>query len=334
MRRLFSPFMQKQKVKKLRLLFVFFLTLFPLLSSAEIVERIVAIVNSEIITLSDLKEYKIKLKKGGLVDDALLKVSDPKKILVNQKALIQHLINERLVDSEIKKQNLQVTIERVEKEIRSIAKKNGINRDQLVAALKNQGVSFAEYQDFLKSTLERQSVIEKEVSSKIKISDDEITEFYLKNTDNKGNDQYFEYELAHLLFLKKNGGSDAAESRAIEVYKKLSEGNSFNDIASKYSEDPNFSQGGLLGSFKLSEMNKSLAKEVNKLKAGEFSKVLLAPGGNYQIVKLNKKKLIPNPHLNAQKPRIQAVLFEKAFKIQLTNWLERKRQEAFIKINI
>ncbi|MCB0356189.1 MAG: peptidylprolyl isomerase, partial [Bdellovibrionales bacterium] len=248
--------------------------------------------------------------------------------------LINHLINEKIVDSEIKKQNLQVPFERVEKEIRSIASKNGISRDQLVLALKNQGVSFAEYQDFLKSTLERQSVIEKEVSSKIKISDDEINEYYLKHSNNKSDSQFFEYELSHILFLKKNGGSDAAEARAVEVYNKLSQGQEFSDLASKYSEDPNFSQGGLLGSFKQSDMNTSLAKEIRRLKVGGYSKVLLASGGNYQIVKLNKKKLIPNPHLNAQKPKIQAILFEQAFKLQLKNWLERKRQEAFIKINI
>lgn len=256
---------------------------------AEIVDRIVAIINSEIITLSDLNEYREKLKSGGLVDDALLKITDPKKIITDQKLLIQHLINERIIDSEIKKQNLQVTIERVEKEIQNIASKNGITREQLVMALKNQGVAVSDYQDFLKTTLERQGVIEKEVSSKIKITDDEITEFYLKNSDEKENRQFFEYELAHILFLKKNGGSEAAESRAIEVYKKLSSGMSFSDVASKFSEDPNFSQGGTLGTFKLSDMNKSLASEVNKLNPGEFTKVMLAPGGNYQIVFLKKR---------------------------------------------
>ncbi|MCB9027155.1 MAG: peptidylprolyl isomerase [Bdellovibrionaceae bacterium] len=318
-------------MKKLFLLTIFLL---PIFSHAEIIERIVAIVNSEIITLSDLVSYKEKLKKGGLVDDALLKVSDSKKITEDQKELINHLINERLIDSEIKKQNLEATIERVEKEIRSIASKNGISRDQLIAALKNQGVSFSEYQDFLKSTIERQNVIEKEVSSKIKISDDEITEYYLKNSKNKDDSQYFEYELAHMLFLKDNGGTDAAEGRAIEVYNRLSKGQDFSDLASKFSEDPNFSQGGHLGVFKLSDMNKSLAKQVENLKPGEHTKVMMAPGGNYQIVKVNKKKLIPNPHLDVKKPEIQALLFEKAFQLQLSNWLDRKRQDAFIKINI
>ncbi len=318
----------------MRTLFIFFVLFSSSLSSAKVVERIVAIVNSEIITLTDLNNYRSKLKKGGLVDDALLKLTDSKKILANQQSLLNHLINERIVDSEIKRQNVQVTVERVEKEIRTIAGKNGISKDQLIAALKNQGVVFSEYQDFLRSTLERQRIIEREVSSKIKISEGEISEYYLKHSKRKDDNQYFEYELSHILFLKKNGGSDAAETKAIETYKKLAAGNSFSDLASKHSEDPNFSQGGLLGTFKASEMNKSLSRNVTNLAVGKFSKVLLAPGGNYQIIKINKKKLIPNPHLNAQKPRIQSLLFEKAFKIQLSNWLERKRQEAFIKINI
>ena len=319
---------------KLKQYFFLINILFAHLAHSEVIEKIVAIVNSEIILLSDLANYKNKLQKGGLVDDALLRVSDPKKVLKDNSSLIQHLINERLVDSDIKKQNLAVTIERVEKEINSIASKNGISRDQLVSALKNQGVTFSEYQDFLKTTLERQSLIEKEISSKIKVSEDEIIEYYLTNSRNRNDKQYFEYELSHLLFLKTNGGAEAAEGRAIEAYKKLADGQDFVVLASKYSEDPNFSQGGYLGTFKLSEMNKALAKEIEPLKAGDFTKVLLAPGENYQVVKVNKKKLIPNPHLDAMRAEIQAKLFEQAFQVQMRNWLDRKRQEAFIKINI
>ena len=86
-------------------------------TQAEIIERIVATVNSEVILLSDLKSYKAKLQKGGLVDDSLLKLKDSKKILSNDKDLIKHLVDEKVMDSEIKKLNIQVTIEQVEKEI-------------------------------------------------------------------------------------------------------------------------------------------------------------------------------------------------------------------------
>jgi peptidyl-prolyl cis-trans isomerase SurA len=303
--------------------------------SAEIVERIVAIVNSETIMLTELKGYREKIKKGGLVDDSLLKLSDPKKILTDDKALLDHLVNEKIMESEIKRLNIQVTIEQVEKEINSIAQKNGISRDQLIEALKNQGVSFSDYQDFMRTTLERQNLIEKEVSSKIKISEAEISEYFLKHSDKKINhQQFFEYELSHMLFLKKNGGGSAAESRAIEVFKQLEAGKDFSELASKFSEDPNFTQGGFLGVFKVHEMNSSLAKNVLNLEPGQYSKVLLAPGDNYQIVKVQKKKVIPNPLLDAQKPKIQSILFENAFKQQMSAWLERKRQEAFIKINI
>ena len=117
-------------------------------------ERIVAIVNSEIITLSDIAAFKKKVKSGGLVDDSLLKMTSAKKLEKDPGALVEHLINERLIDSEIKRQNLTVTIERVEKEIRSIAKKNKITRTQLMEALKSKGASVSEYQDVIKKTLE------------------------------------------------------------------------------------------------------------------------------------------------------------------------------------
>ena len=133
-----------------KFLFLILLTLATSLSQAVVVERIVAIVNSEIVTLSELKEFRKKLKEGGLVDDTLLKAVDKSKLQKSDKAVLDFLIKEKIIDSEITKQNLQVTIERVEQEIRTIAKKNGIDRSKLKQALKAQGVDFSEYQDFIK----------------------------------------------------------------------------------------------------------------------------------------------------------------------------------------
>ncbi|MEO0336643.1 MAG: hypothetical protein AAF202_09615, partial [Pseudomonadota bacterium] len=68
---------------------------------AELVERIIAIVDNAIVTKTDLDDYRSQLKTGGLVDDALLKLKDPKELMSNDKALVDHLIDERVIDQEI-----------------------------------------------------------------------------------------------------------------------------------------------------------------------------------------------------------------------------------------
>lgn len=296
------------------------------LAHAEVIERIVAIVNSEIITLSDLNSFKEKLKSGGLVDDALMRIEDKNKIMKDPSALIQHLVYEKLLDSEIKKNNLSVTVERVEQEMRSIAKKNGIDRSQLKEALKQQGIVFSEYQNFIKKSLERQALISKEISSKIRISDEEISNYYVQNMGNKNKD-LFEYNLSHILFRGKN-----AKERAHEVYQQLQSGESFESLAAKYSEDKDFTQGGFFGKFGENELNTDLLNVIKPLAPGETTGVIKI-GSDYHILKLNKKVLIENPDLKAKKEEIQNILFNAAFVKQFKLWLERKKQEAFIRIN-
>src|ERR1700735_1232987 len=98
---------------------------------AKTVDHIVAIVNDQIITLSDAEGFKKNLTGGGMVDDALLQMTDPKKVASDRDALLDFMIDEKLLDSEVKKKGLEVTIERVEQEIRDLMTKRGINRDQL-----------------------------------------------------------------------------------------------------------------------------------------------------------------------------------------------------------
>src|SRR5690606_1609306 len=106
---------------------------------AETVDRIVAIVNDEILTEQDIETYKTQLKKGKFVDDLL--ISDKNKLLNDKKALVEHMINERLIESEVKRNDLAVTVEKVDQEITKIANGNRMTRAQLIQALKKEGIS-------------------------------------------------------------------------------------------------------------------------------------------------------------------------------------------------
>src|SRR4051812_15577175 len=111
---------------------------------AEIIERIVAVVNDEIITLTDMNKYAERIKSGGLVDDMLIPDEATKEsLLKDREQLLQKMIEEKVIDSEVKKQNLTAPIEKVESEIRTIAKNNGVSRDELKAALQDRGITFS-----------------------------------------------------------------------------------------------------------------------------------------------------------------------------------------------
>jgi peptidyl-prolyl cis-trans isomerase SurA len=301
-------------------------------AQAETVDRIVAIVNDEIITLSDMSKFASRLKTGGLTDDLLIPDEATKDgVLKDEDKLLQKMIDEKILDSQVKKENLSVAIERVEQEIRSIAKRNNVTRDELKAALQERGINFSQYQDFIKTGLERQSLIEKAITSRIKISEDDVATAYATAHGESG-DQAFEYTISQILFANSKGGKQSAHKRAEAALKRLHEGANFEKLSAETSEDPSYEQGGLLGVFKTGELQKDLEAVVSKLNAGEYSGVLPTQDG-FHIVRVDKKHLIADPRTEKEREKIRASLYEKTYKKQFQTWLENLRQDAFIRIN-
>ena len=300
-------------------------------ASAKVVDKIVAIVNEQIVTLSDTEKFQKRLSSGGLVDDALLRLVDTKAMIKDRNALLNQMVDEKIIDSEVKRKNMEVTIERVEQEIRNIAQGNNISRNQLKEALAAKGVTMSQYQDFIKTSLERQSLIEREVTSKIRISDEDISSYYLSKKGPSGA-QIFEYTLAHILFSPKNGGDDAALSRAKSVEEKLKQGQSFEKLAEQYSEDANFSKGGEMGTFRAGEMTKEIDNAVKKVTANETTSIVKTSQG-YHIIRVLKRTLISDPKMEEEHELLRRELYSEAFKRQFRLWLDQRKDEAFIRIN-
>lgn len=298
---------------------------------AEVIEKISAIVNNEIITETDISNFNKKISNNEMIDDQLLFDKSINDIKGNRKALLDFLINEKIITSEVKKLNLSITQDRVDEELRLIAKRNNVSKNELVDALKKQGINFAEYKDFIKSKIERDSLFNIEIYSKIKISDEDISSEYSKRNKSESNSIY-EYSVAHILFSLKKSGEEAAQQKATAVLEKLRRGESFETLAEQHSEDTNFATGGFLGNFKAGEISKDLEKAVESLKPGEYSGLVKSKQGIH-ILKLLSRKVVSDPRYEKEKEKIKALLYESAGKKQLALWLEQKRDESFIRIN-
>lgn len=305
--------------------------LYGFCANAKIVERIVTIVNDRPVLLSDVERSRIKLQREGLIDDTLMQIHDKNKLVKDRQALVNYLIDEATLDSEVKKRNMEITVERVEQEIRNILRNKKISRAQLKDLLAEKGASMSDYQDFIKSSIERQGLVEREVSSRIKISDEDVAAYYLR-TNGPSKNQAYEYSLGHILFLPGNGSEASARERAAKVIEKLKAGQPFEKVAEQYSEDPNFSQGGFLGNFKSGEMSKDLDESVRGLSAGETSPPVKTRMG-IQILKVLKKTVTSDPQLDERKEQIRGILFADAFKRQFRSWLDQRRDESFIRLN-
>lgn len=304
--------------------------LFSPLSFAKVVDKTLASVSGQPILLSDLKKFKSNLTKAGLVDEALSRVFDLEKVLNSRPATIEYLVNQKILEAEAKRMGLSVSMEQVNSEIKRIAKSSKVSVSQLRSMIEQKGISFTDYQDFIKSSLERRAVVQQEITSKIQVSEDDITTYYITHKG-AANPQVFEYKLAQILLLKSNGGKESAKQRAEKVYDKLST-DSFEAVADKFSEDPSYSQGGVLGEFKSGEMISEMQNAVSNLLPGQHSVVFESRAG-FHIVKVLKKNLVENPQIQREKMAIQNHLMEQLFQKRLQNWLKEKRKALYIRVS-
>lgn len=300
-------------------------------SHAETVEKTVAIVNSELVLESDFRELEKRIPKPGMVDESLLFDKPASSLKGNRKAQLDYLINEKILQSDIKRLNLTVTADRVEAELKDMARKNQVSEAELANVIKQQGVSLEEYKRFLKDSIEKRSLMDAEIISKLRISDEDALNEYLKTNPNN-RPSIDEFGVSHIFFNPKKGGVEATIQRAEVVLGKLRSGENFETLAQQYSEDPNFSAGGALGTFKSGEFLPEIEEAIASLKVNETTPIVKSRMG-FHIVKLTGKKLTTDPKFERAKEKIKAQLLETSFKRQLKNWLQNKREESFIRIN-
>lgn len=300
-------------------------------NARETVDKVLAIVNSEPILQSEVDQFKTRLTKQGGIDDALLLDESIDSLKKDSKKQLDYLIREKLIESEVKKQKLEIGDDRLENEISTLAKRNHMTREQLLASLKKQGYSIEEYKENFKKRIERQSFFENEVISKLRITDeDAYNEFRQQNP--KHVPSLNEFTIAQILFSNKTKSEKTPKERADAIEQKLAKGESFEKLADQFSEGHSTSSGGYLGVFKAGEFIPELEKAVQNLTAGQVSQPIQSKQG-FHIIKVIDKKNSQDPSFLRVKEQLKSQLVEKNFKRQLKNWFESKKQDSYIKIN-
>ncbi|MDR1351626.1 MAG: peptidylprolyl isomerase [Zoogloeaceae bacterium] len=230
-------------------LFPAFFAVFLALSAApacarpQVVEadRIVAIVGSEAITLSELKA-QLQLVTGRLQRQGT--PLPPQEVLERQ--MLERMIMERAQIQAAHEQGLRVSDAQLEQTIARIAANNKMSREQFLAALQKDGVTYAQFQEEIRNELTITRLREREVDSRLVISDAEIDNF-LTQTDGKRE----ELHLAHILLRAPEAANpeqlQQLKAKAEDVVKRAQRGENFAELAAAYSDTPDALQGGDLG---------------------------------------------------------------------------------------
>jgi peptidyl-prolyl cis-trans isomerase SurA len=288
---------------------------------AEVANRIVAVVNNEIITWVELE------KKIG----ELLPAGTPPDNPEIQKRVLFQLIDEKLLGSQIRKLNLQVGKEEIDKAIDRIRQDQGMkSTEEFAAALAKEGMKEEDLRARLKDQILRFRLISREIGSKIFFSGDQIDAYYQKNRSKfEGGERL---QLAQITLLNTDYPSpEAAKAKIEEIAALLRQGEPFASLAKKFSRDPSAPQGGDLGFFPLAEIDSSLAQALAPLKAGETTAVLSLPDG-WRLVQLVKRENTKDEGLLAVREKIQEMLFQEEVEARAGQWLLKLRERSSIQI--
>jgi peptidyl-prolyl cis-trans isomerase SurA len=200
----------------------------------------------------------------------------------------------------------------------------------LKAALANQGFSFDDYFELIKTSISKKYLIERDIKTKVSVTDDDIkNQFYNHYSPDakKGSS----YNLQVIRVSPKNYKSFAAAKDQIDkALQAIKGGEAFEEVARRMSDDDTSSAGGDLGFFPEEQLSTAFKKQIKKLKLGQVSAVFGDKDTGLYILKVKDIKTSDTEKLDKVKEELRAQIITKEYQHQIALWIERHRQSAFI----
>lgn len=300
-------------------------------ASGKVVEEIVARVNNDIITLSDYQKAEAGLPEqvqqgcqGCAPDKIAAMLADEKKNLL--RSLID---NELLVQ---RAQDLGISVDTdLVRELDQIRQQNKLaSMEELQKAVESQGIVWEDYKEQLKDNLLTQRVIQQDVGSTIKISNEEIQNYYSQHKTDFVKPE--EVDISEIFF--NTQGKIPAEAAAIEqkaqtILKRINAGEDFASLARRNSDGPTASDGGELGTHKRGELASDLENAVFALHRGDSTGIIHTSNG-LEILHVNQHYDAGLQPLDKVETDIENHLYQQQIQPAMRQYLDRLRRDSYV----
>ncbi len=319
----------------LRRWILFAIGIFPICAAAAdtvVVDRIVAVVNEDLITLYDLNQafqpYEANIRALSYTPE-----KEREALFKLRSDLLNRLIDRKLTDQAIKRNNIEVSEKEIDSALERIKEGRSLTDEDLRAGLADQGLTMEEYRQNLKQQLLRNTLVNREVKSKIVITEDEIKRYYDAHSEKYAGET--KYHIWNIFIRWPEFGNESAKQRALEkmesIATKLKQGQAFESLAAQKPDSLMEPEGADLGLFRMEELSPQLQKAIKDMQAGDFSPILDTDMG-YQIVYVQKIIKTDSKSLEDVKSEIQQTLYNEAVDNRFQTWLQNLRKKSHIKI--
>jgi peptidyl-prolyl cis-trans isomerase SurA len=297
-----------------------------------LVDGIAAIVNDEVITLSEWNEavepYIAQIRPS---------VHDPQDrhevVSRLRQEVLNRMIDHKLADQESQRLGVEVDESEVDERINQMMAAQSMSRKDLEQALQDQGYTLEEYRRQIKEQMLRMQLINLEVKSKIAITDEEIEDYYTQHKEDYEDKE--RYHLRTILVRVSPAASAQERNEALKrmeaVVEDFEDGMVFEELAQRHSDDITANGGGDLGFFYLNELSPEFRETVRGMQEGAISPIIQTPQG-YQVVMLEEIKREGGKSLEEAKLEIQEELYNELVEKKYKAWLEELRDRSYIRI--
>jgi peptidyl-prolyl cis-trans isomerase SurA len=298
--------------------------------NGETFNRVVAVVNDDVITLFELNK-KIKELTGRNAKE--LRDMDEAAFLETRRKVLDFLIDERIAGEKIKELSITVGDQDIDQAIETIKKNNQWTHEDLLDRLEKQGMTYDRFREGVKKDLSRMQLLNIEIRSKIIIREEEIQQYYEEHKEEFTVEG--EVRIATIFLPNPAGGGKDGNQRlmdlAIDLFERIQGGADFAELAREYSQGPGASDGGDLGYFKIKDMDRNLWEILENLPEGGISSPIVQPAG-IQIVKLVEKRSGGEKGLDEMRDAIYGILYQKEVDKRYDAWIKEQRENAYTKI--
>ena len=284
-------------------------------SGSVVVDRVVAVVNNEVITLSDLQREEALKKRDTVRDDRLV---------------LEDMIDRKLQMAAAKRAGVDVTDKELDDAVADIMKRNSMDMMQFSAALAKEGLTFEQYKEELREQITLSRLFNKYVRSGVNVDEAEARAFYQNNPKTFSLPEEIRVRRIFLA-VPEQATSDqvaAIKEKAQSVYARVQKGEDFIHLVREASQGETASQDGDLGFMQREDALPEIVEAARALKPGESSSPFRCAGG-YNIIKLEEVRTPVKP-FEKVKDEIMKTLYEQKLENTYRSWLQALRGDSHI----
>ncbi|HIJ79417.1 MAG: SurA N-terminal domain-containing protein [Desulfobulbaceae bacterium] len=300
-------------------------------AQCEIIDRIIAIVNDDVITFSDLN------KEGAPIFLRIMQQAPPEQVemtlLKAREEILSGLIDKMIIEQHAAKLGISISDQELDQAVANLIAGNRMTPEQFRQQLTAMGTSEAEYRGVIRHQILQQKLVDYEIRSRVVVTDEKIKEYYDKNYAQKQ-----QHDAYHILQIGLTWESDSpaakeqAYRKAEEIRKQAISGQDFRELARRYSILPSAADGGDIGVFKENEMASYMKMTIPNMEPGQISDIIETPAG-YQFYKLlsNQGNIALLSSYEQVKDEIKDKLRNETMNSQFQKWVLEIRNQAYIK---